>query len=160
MTILMRHVDLEIPREGAGQLLFMAFNSMCPDQAIAPECSLLGLYLNDLIPTCETVFADLTIDDATLTPVTLCTDGDCTDNVEGPSLNPDEWNLIFDQQVWTLGADPGPVVAYGAVLLSPFGTGTKILGIKRFPTPLALATGDVVKLTATLPLLCNIAPVV
>jgi hypothetical protein len=155
----MRHVDLEIPRQGAGVLLQQLKLASCDPVLEGPECLRFAPYLNDLIPTCETEFADLTIDDATMGEHVLCDDGDCTGFVEGPSLNPDEWSIIIDQNTWTLGADPGPVVAYGMALWVVYTT-PQLVGIKRFSSPLALATFDIVKVTATLPLLCNIAPVV
>jgi len=153
----LRHLDLMIPRQGAGQLLQQISCIACQGEDPLFSPLTIGLYLNDLIPTNDTLFTDLVHDDATLAPISLNPVGVCTGNMEGPSLNPDEWALIFDQQTWTLGADPGAVTVYGGyVMMDSCITDEGLLGVGRFATPIPLAVDDILKLTAVLKLLGNV----
>lgn len=156
--ILLRHLDYFIPREGAGSILSIMDKLICGGATPDVFSMFLGVYLNDLIPTETTTLADLTIDDASLGVIGLNGGGTCTDNIEGPSLNPDEWAFIFDQQTFTLGADPGPTTVYGAFIGWDSEGGDadpdQLVGIRRFDAPIVLATvGDILKLTGSLPLL-------
>jgi len=158
MAIVLKSVVFDIPRSGCEALLRTLQLTMCSDPPANAEI-LVGPYLNDVVPDAETVYGDLTFDDATMAPVAIADGEGVCSGVEGPALNPDEWALTADQHAFTLGADPGPVTAFGyAMICSIPGHANMLLGAIKFDEAVPMVTGDILKVVGQLVLLPQITP--
>jgi len=169
--IFVEHVRLWLPTEGTDLLtseLWKRFCTGCPagtgagtPPAAPPPTDLIVSLITSLpVLSCGLTYADLVLG---------------TDEAEGKSLNaeaaPDYclgnleqglggdglYRLVMDQQIWTW-TSMAPVSVFGLVLhsLAP----EKILGVGLFENgPAAFgADGDVIKLTAELPIGCIMPP--
>jgi hypothetical protein len=159
MAITLKTVDFDLPREACGNIL-KALASVACDATPDLLTITIGLYTNDVVPDDTTEYTDLTIAVSTITPIELADgEGSCQD-LEGPALNPDEWQWIIDQQIFTI-AGGTPQTAFGAFLAVSTGGPTTLLGAKRFDVPwVGVEAADTLKLTAALVLLPQITPVV
>jgi len=156
-VVIVKNVKLDIPREAAGLILELAASVVC-DATPSSIGLKMGLYTNDIVVDEETVYTDFDIAANALGPVDLNPAADCTDSIEGPALNPDEWALTFDQRVFVNDTPPGPTTIYGVLVYQS--SSLQLLGAIRFDEPANLPEDDdTLKVTAQLVLLPQVTAV-
>ena len=170
--IYVENVQLFLPTEGTEALLTLAQQALCvgcpagtgdgTPPAAAPVTVLeAALVVNNPPLSCGLTYADLELgsgDSASIelnqgTPPTYCL-GTIEMGVGGDG----RWRIIMDQQIWTWAGDPA-VSVYGLALIADFG-GEKLLAyapLSAGPASFGSA-GDIIKLTAELPIDCIMPP--
>lgn len=168
------NVRLWIPTEGTKSLLDLAKSALCTgcpagigagNPAAAPPAFNLSaaLVVNNPPLSCGLTYADLELGISEAGPHSLNAEAPpeyCLDMLEGPGLGGDGlWRLVMDQQIWTWTADD-PVSVYGLALIMEVGAVDMILGFNLLANGPASfgAAGDIIKLTAELPLPCVMPP--
>jgi len=169
MTITLVNGDFQIPREGIGVIMERLMENFCEGcpagtgvgtpAATVPTALYLALVTNNPPVSAALEFADLVISDATggtvihlnnETPPTYC-----LGNIEGPSLGLDgEWQIIFDQQIWTITAQgTTDATAFGIALLSGTSADRLVAYAPIEGGPAPLENGDLVKFTGSMRML-------
>jgi len=162
MSIYMIESRLWVPREAAGTILQFVNGWMCAGCPISvggePPGTVvkMGFYTNEVEITDDLVLADLTPSSMVETLNGEASPDYCLDHIEGPSLTVDgEWALLFDQAIFTYGGSGETV--FGAMLFAFSGLGAnQLIGVSKFEIPVPVVFNDVLKHSATLPLLPQI----
>jgi len=161
-------VPLMIPTEGTEQILSALKTALCAGcpagigagdpAATTPPLGDLTIVLNTnaVDPSAGLSFDDLApTDDAGGAPIDVNQEAApdyCIDGFEGPAIGIDGYfRLVLDQQIWTAagGASTPPVITGYALVLN----GDTLLAYGPLPNgPANFETGDIVKLSAQLPL--------